>query len=104
MLTKNCHAIDPETKEICGKPVTAVGLCAKHYTQLQRGRLGAVVQKQSPPGEAAEVTVRCGKDLKFAIVAEAARRTTPEREVSPSELWREAAAEWLNRRGIKVAT
>lgn len=95
-----CHVL--ESGKRCDRSVVAHGLCSKHNAQLRRGRLGAAIKKQLPPGTSAEVTVRCAAVVKQAMIDEASKRTKPEQEITPSELWREAAEEWLSRRGIKV--
>lgn len=66
----------------CGEPCVGKGKCARHYQQARRGRLGKS-KKISAPGEAAEVKVTTGKDLK-AWLTKSAKRS----KVSVSEFAR----------------
>lgn len=75
----------------CNRDCVGRGLCTRHYAQERRGRLGKT-KAISPPGQGAEVTVRCPKSLKAAMVMEAAIQ-----DRDTSELWRDAAVEYLSR-------
>ncbi len=54
---------DPDGDELCGQPVVAKEKCARHYQQAVRGRLGKT-KTIAAPGEAAEVKVTTGAELK----------------------------------------
>ncbi len=72
MSKDQCNVEIDATDTICGEACVAKGLCARHYQQNQRKRLGKT-KTIAAPGEAAEVKVTTGKDLKAWLKGQAKR-------------------------------
>ena len=49
--------------EKCSAPLHSAGLCGRHYTQRQRGRLGKS-RESAEPGEGSQITFQCDKTRK----------------------------------------
>lgn len=67
----HCTYVEPDGTE-CGGKCASKGLCAKHYAQKVRGRLGKT-RPRAEAGEAGEVKAYVGADLKARLERRAAK-------------------------------
>lgn len=76
-----------ETEAKCAEEAVAKDLCARHYNQDRRGKLGKT-REIAAKGEGmhSNVTIRCDRKLKQTI-----KRIAKEEKVEPADLWREGA-------------
>jgi hypothetical protein len=69
----------------CPEDAVAHDLCARHYNQERRGKLGKTREIAAKgKGMHANITIRCDKAIKAAV-----KRLAKEEKVEPADLWRE---------------